>query len=173
MPASKGFDLTGIFAALAEADVRYVVVGGLAVILHGHLRATRDLDLVMGLEPANCLRGLGALEETGLRPRLPVTMQDFADPEKRRDWAEQRNMQVFQLWDPDNALRSVDVFVREPLDFNTLWSDAVIKDLDGVPIRIASIRHLIAMKNVAGRPRDLDDIAALREIAAETDQSVN
>lgn len=173
MPGGKGFDLQEIFAALAEADARYVVVGGLAVILHGHLRATRDLDLVIGLEPANCARALGALAKIGLQPRLPVAMQDFADPEKRREWAEQRNMQVFQLWQPGNPLRSVDVFVREPADFAELWDASSVKDLDGVPIRVAGIRHLIAMKQTAARPRDLDDIAALREIAAETGQPLD
>lgn len=69
-------------------------------------------------------------------------------------------------------MRSVDVFVREPLDFSAMLSEAVIKDLDGVPIRVASIRHLIILKQVAGRPLDMDDIQALREIAAETGQEV-
>lgn len=166
------FNLREIFKALADAEVEYVVVGGLAVIMHGHLRATRDLDLVIGLQPDNCARGMGALSAIGLRPRLPVTLADFADPEKREDWAQNRNMLVFQLWDPANPERSVDVFVREPLDFGTMVSEAVIKDLDGVPIRVASIRHLIALKKVAGRPLDMDDIKALREIAAETGQEI-
>ena len=157
------FNLREIFQALADCD--YVVVGGLAVIMHGHLRATRDLDLVVGLAPENCRKALDALASIGLRPRLPVVMQDFADPAKREDWNRNRNMMVFQLWDPKNPERSVDVFVREPLYFPTMLADAVIKDLDGVPIRVASIPHLIAMKQVAGRRHDLDDIEALRQIA--------
>lgn len=162
------FNLREIFQALADCD--YVVVGGLAVILHGHLRATRDLDLVIGLEPDNCRKALDALATIGMRPRLPVVMQDFADPAKRDDWNRNRNMMVFQLWDPNNAERSVDLFVREPLDFSTMLADAVVKDLDGVPIRIASIPHLIAMKQLAGRRHDLDDIEALRQIA-ESDRA--
>lgn len=158
------FNLRQIFQALA--DCNYVVVGGLAVILHGHLRATRDLDLVIGLDRDNCLKALDALATIGMRPRLPVVMQDFADPAKREDWNRNRNMMVFQLWDPNNAERSIDIFVREPLDFPTMLAQAVVKDLDGVPIRIASIPHLIAMKQVAGRRHDLDDIEALRQIAA-------
>lgn len=62
---------------------------------------------------------MDALSGIGLRPRLPVTLADFADPSKREDWARNRNMLVFQLWDPANAERSVDVFVREPLDFRS------------------------------------------------------
>ena len=164
------FNLREIFKALADADAQYVIVGGMAVIMHGHLRATSDLDLVIGLQRENCLRALDALGSIGLRPRLPVALTDFADPAKREDWVQNRNMLVFQLWDPDNPERSVDVFVREPMDFSTMLAEAVVKDLDGIPIRIASIRHMIAMKRVAGRRNDLDDIEALREIAAETGQ---
>lgn len=166
---TMAFNLREIFQALADCD--YVVVGGLAVILHGHLRATRDLDLVVGLEPNNCRKALDALASIGMRPRLPVLMQDFADPAKREDWNRNRNMMVFQLWDPQNAERSIDIFVREPLDFPTMLADAVVKDLDGVPIRIASIPHLIAMKQTAGRRHDLDDIEALRQIAEHPDST--
>ena len=88
MGKGTGFQVTTILKALADADVRYVTVGGFAVILHGHLRTTKDLDLVIDLEPGNCKRALEALSGIGLQPRLPVQMVDFADPEIRRDWAE-------------------------------------------------------------------------------------
>lgn len=166
------FNVREIFKALADAKVDYVVVGGMAVIMHGHLRATHDLDLVLGLDPGNCARGLEALAGIGLRPRLPVNLSDFADPEKRAEWTGKRNMQVFQLWDPANRERSVDLFVREPLDFASMSAEAMVMDLDGVPIPVASIRHLILMKEAAGRRQDLDDIEALREIAAETGQEL-
>lgn len=161
------FNLREIFMALDKAQARYVVVGGLAVILHGYLRATRDIDLVIGLEPLNCLKGLQALEAVGLRPRLPVAMQDFANPEKRRDWHDNRHMLVFQLWDPKNPLRSIDIFVKEPINFSSLWRDAVVKDYDGIPVRTASIPHLIEMKTVANRPQDRADIEQLRAIQEE------
>lgn len=105
-----------------------------------------------------------------MRPRLPVTLADFADPEKRRDWNENRHMQVFQLWDPANPERSVDVFVREPFNFGEMLAAAVVKDLDGVPIPVASIPHLIRMKQDAGRPQDHEDIRALQEISSAVDR---
>jgi len=153
--------------ALERAQARYVVVGGLAVILHGHLRGTATIDLVIELAPDNCRRALDALAGIGLRPRLPVDMQQFADPEIRRDWVENRNMMVFQLWNPEVPGRSIDIFVREPFGFDELWSQSVLREVQGVPVRIASIAHLVAMKRSAARPRDLDDIAALEQIARE------
>ena len=163
------FNLREIFEALTDAD--YVVVGGFAVILHGHLRATRDLDLVIGFAPDNIVKACDALSAIGLRPRLPVTFQDFADPAKREDWFRHRNMLVFPLWDPTNPERSVDVFIHEPMDFASLLKHSVVKDLDGVPIRVASVAHIIAMKQDAGRRQDLDDIDALRQIASEAKPS--
>ena len=91
------FNIRQIFATLNNGEVDYVVVGGMAVILHGYLRATADLDLVIGLIPENCKRGLKALSSIGFTPRLPVAIEDFADPRKREEWSEQRNMLVLQL----------------------------------------------------------------------------
>lgn len=158
------FNVRQIFAALNEAQVDYVVVGGMAVILHGYLRATADLDLVVGLAPENCRRAMAALSRIGFQPRLPIAIEDFSDPGKRKEWIEQRNMLVFQLLDPANPLRSLDVFVKEPIAFDQLQCDAVNTDIDGMPVPVASIEHLIEMKQSAGRPRDLDDIAKLRQI---------
>ena len=160
------FNVRQIFAALNDARVDYVVVGGLAVILHGYLRATADLDLAIGLSPDNAKRGMRALASIGLQPRLPVAMDDFADEATRLDWLKNRNMVVFPLWDPANPLRSVDVFIDEPIGFGDLLADAVAKDLDGIEVRIASIPHLIEMKLRSGRPRDLEDIDRLQQILA-------
>ncbi len=161
------FNVREIFKALSNAKVDYVVVGGFAVILHGYLRATADLDLVVGLSAENCKRGLKALSGIGFQPRLPVRLEEFCNPENRRKWIEQSNMLVFPLWDPDNPLRSLDLFVEEPIEFSQLMDDALIKDVDGVQIRVASVEHLIEMKKAAGRPRDLDDIAKLKMIREE------
>lgn len=158
------FNLRQIFKALADSEVEYVVVGGLAVIMHGYLRATADLDLAIGLSPQNAGRGMQTLASIGLQPRLPVPIQDFADAAKRGDWLQHRNMLVFPLWDPSNPLRSVDVFIDEPIPFDALRRDAVHKDYDGVDVPVASIDHLIEMKQRAARARDLDDIDKLQKI---------
>lgn len=158
------FNVRQIFAALNDAQVDYVVVGGLAVILHGYLRATADLDLAIGFSSDNARRGMRSLAAIGLQPRLPVALDDFADADKRRDWLRNRNMLVFPLWDPANPLRSVDVFIDEPIGFYELLAESVVKDMDGLKVRIASIPHLIEMKRRAGRPRDLEDIDKLQQI---------
>ena len=62
-------DLDRIFAALETSGVRYLVVGGVAVVLHGHPRFTADLDLVLSLDDDNLARALPALEDFRYRPR--------------------------------------------------------------------------------------------------------
>ncbi len=167
------FAVRAILDALEKSQVRYVVVGGFAVIMQGYFRATHDLDLVIDLDADNCLKALAALEAIGLRPRLPVPMSDFADPATRKKWADERNMLVFQLWDPANPTRSVDVFVREPIAFEQLWNEADDKELQGAHFKVASIRHLIQMKRDAGRLRDQDDIEKLLKLDALRRQGIS
>jgi hypothetical protein len=154
-----------IFDALNRRNVRYVVVGGVAVVLHGHARLTADLDIAVDLGPEAARDAVAALTDIGLRPRLPVDANDFGDAASRERWQREKGMTVFSMWDPADPLRSVDLFVENPIDFEELWSGAEAIDLDGTPTRIASIPDLIRLKRIAGRPQDLADIEALERLA--------
>lgn len=153
-----------ILAALQDARVRYVIAGGFAVNLHGFLRFTKDLDMLIDLEPVNAALAMDVLASCGLKARVPVPLSDFADPDKRREWAESRNMMVFQVWHPSDPFCTVDVFIRNPIDFEDLWQRSITASLGRTDCRIASIEDLIAMKTGAGRPQDLRDIDELRRI---------
>ena len=154
-----------LLAYLDAAGVRFVVVGGLAVVIHGHARLTVDIDLVLDLETENVRRAIDALTARGLRPLLPVNASDFVDVETRREWVETRNLQVFTMRDPGNPLLTIDLFAREPIPFDDLWSRATNVVLGGREIRVASLEDLITMKRVAARPQDLLDIEKLEAIA--------
>lgn len=150
---------------LDEAGVRFVVVGGLAVVIQGYARLTADVDLVIDLEPANVRRAVDALTARGLRPLLPVDATDFADESLRREWIETRNLEVFSMRDERNPLLTVDLFAREPIPFGELWLRADLVTLAGRPIHVACINDLIQMKRAAARPQDAIDIERLEEIA--------
>ena len=158
-----------VFVALHAASVRYVVVDGMAVVLQGHPRMTVDLDLVIDLAADKAAAAVAALTGLGLQPRLPVPATDFADADKRRTWIEQRNLQVFSFYDPAEPMREVDVFATEPIPLDDLLADATVLTIGGVPVAVASRRHLVAMKREAGRPQDLADIAALEDLEAGDD----
>ncbi len=153
-----------VFEALDDLQVRYVVVGGLATVLHGYARLTADIDLIVDLEPQEVRKGIDALIKYGMIPRLPVDPYDFAEPDIRRHWVEEKNMRVFSMWKPDEPLVSVDLFAEHPIEFDLIWSRAEVVALGPVSVRIASIPDLIALKRLANRPQDLIDIEKLTEI---------
>jgi predicted nucleotidyltransferase len=153
-----------LFKALNDAGVRYVVVGGLAVVLHGHARLTVDVDLVVDLDGDQALRAIDALVRLGLRPRVPVNPKDFADRSLREAWIRDRGMQVFSMFDPSNPMRVVDLFVDHPVPFEELWSRAQEFELRETTVRVASIPDLIHLKRLADRPQDRADIEQLEAI---------
>ena len=156
-----------VLAPLERAGVRYLVVGGVAVVLHGYLRTTLDLDLVVQLEGDNLERALNALEGLGFEPRVPVPLRSFADPQNRATWAHERNMNVFSLWHPEHPGFALDLFVQEPFDFETIYGRALRVPLQNLHATVISRDDLVEMKRAAGRARDLEDVAALLELSED------
>jgi predicted nucleotidyltransferase len=157
-----------IFSALNGAGVRYVIVGGLAVVLHGYPRLTSDVDIVLDLEPVNAKKAMETLKALGLKARAPVDPTAFADLQQRESWIAEKGMTVFTLYSPTNPLLSVDLFVRDPVPFEQLWSRSKMVDLGGTRVQLASIDDLIAMKRVVARPQDLLDVEALQALKERT-----
>jgi hypothetical protein len=92
-------DFLSLFSALERANARYVLVGGLAVVLHGIDRITADVDLAIDLSTPNADAVLGALAGEGMKPMLPVNPRQFSDPKTRDIWHRDRGMEVFSFWD--------------------------------------------------------------------------
>ena len=156
-----------VFVALNAAEARYVVVGGLATVLHGYARLTADIDMIVDLDPVELKKTLTAMAALGLRPRAPVDPLAFADEKVRQSWIADKGMTVFSFWDPKVPMREVDLFVEHPLPFAELWARSDLVKLENTTVRIASIFDLIALKRLAGRPEDLQDIEALEAIVRQ------
>ncbi len=150
-----------IFRTLNEEGVRYLVVGGVAVNLYGVLRATADIDLVVQLSVENVLLLAKALKKLGYKPKIPVTIEDFANPENREKWIDEKEMKVFALYPSDRELGTMDIFVREPFDFDKAYANRTTINVAGVNIPVVSIDDLIYLKKEAARNQDLADIEAL------------
>jgi hypothetical protein len=161
-----------VFDALDGVKARFVIVGGLATVLHGYARLTADVDLVIDLAPEPARRAIDALLASGLVVRAPVDARRFADADERRSWVDEKGMRALSFWDPTNPMLEVDILADPPIPFDELWSRAEIVHLERSDVRIASIADLIAMKQLAGRPEDLLDIEASKRSAAAGRRSV-
>ena len=156
--------IEAVIGALNGDGIRYLVVGGLAVNAHGYERLTRDLDLVIGLERDNVLRGLRSLLAIGYSPSIPVTPEEFAEASIRETWRREKLMLVLKLWSDIHRRTPLDVFVYEPFDFEHEYANAERFEVaPGVAAPFVTLEALLAMKREAGRPQDLIDIAALEE----------
>ncbi|HZF02491.1 MAG TPA: hypothetical protein VE344_11435 [Methylomirabilota bacterium] len=154
-----------IVKTLNDAEVKYLVVGGVAVVAHGYERLTVDLDLVIGLERKNIIRGLCALKSAGWQTVIPVTPEDFANPKLRASWRKQKNLVALKLWSDDHRRTPVDVFVYEPFDFKREFARAKWKTVAGKMLApVVSYKTLLAMKKKAGRDKDLLDIEQLKKL---------
>jgi hypothetical protein len=159
-------DFISVLQGLNDAQVRYVVVGGLAVLLHGVDRLTADIDLVVDLAPDQAANAVETLLKLGFKAHAPVDPRQFADPVVRARWQLESGMLVMSFWDPENRRPTVDLFANNPMDFELLYRDSVAMSLAPTTVRVASIAHLIAIKRAAGRPKDLDDAARLEQLGA-------
>lgn len=147
-----------------QSGARYMVVGGVAVVLHGHPRFTADLDLVLALDTSNVLLAIEALKGLGYRPRAPVAAEQFAVQSVRESWIADKNLTVFSMWSAQLPATEVDIFVREPFVFAEAYARALFIDFAFARVPVVGLQDLIALKKVAGRAKDLQDIAALQRL---------
>lgn len=146
--------LQNVFASFQSHDVRYVVIGGIAAVLHGVPRATFDLDILIEATAPNAERLLQALGEAGFGTADLTDVHGILANE----------ITVF------NDLVRIDVQTSTPgITFYDAWSRRETMHYQGQKFYVASRQDLIASKRACGRPRDLEDVRIL-ELGPEKDR---
>lgn len=153
-----------LLQSLTDAQVDYVLVGGLAVQLHGYMCSTFDIDLVLAMNDENLARFVDVAKRHGLTPGIPVPIESLRDADQIDRWRRGKGMLAFSLREPQAGGGVVDVIVRPEVSFDRLMVNAVVGDLFGRHVPIASIDDLLVMKRAANRPKDRLDIEALERI---------
>jgi predicted nucleotidyltransferase len=142
-------DFKDLLQSLNAAGVRYLIVGGYAVMVHTEPRYTKDLDVWIEPDEANALRLFAALAEFGA-PMQEYRPSDFTTPET-----------FFQIgMDPVR----IDILTSvSGLDFAEAWERRVAVDFGGAPAPVLSRQDLIAAKLASGRPQDRKDARRLQK----------
>jgi len=133
-----------VFDQLEQSHIRYIVVSGAAVVLHGYERPIADLDLVIDPTPAEAKRAIWVLTACGFVANLPLPLSLVT---------------VMRMFDRLN--REVDVFMRYAIPFEEMWANSFKVPLRDSLARILSLEHLVRVKRFSNRPHDLKDIEKL------------
>jgi hypothetical protein len=138
-----------VFDRLERDHARYVVVSGMAVVLHGYIRPVVDLDIVIDVASHEARTVMHALTLTGFVPSIPLPLSALT---------------VLRMF--DSAQREVDVFVRYHIPFDELWASSERVPVGVSIARVMSLEHLLRAKRITGRPHDLLDIEGLLALKA-------
>jgi hypothetical protein len=138
--------LKGVFESLERHEVRYIVIGGIAAILHGVPRVTLDADLLIPNDPGNAGRLLDALREVGLGTAFLIESDELLA----------QDITIFK-----DKVR-IDVMTTAPgLEFDGSWERRERPSYEGQPFNLLSKADLIAAKKASARPKDLEDVRLL------------
>lgn len=156
-------DAFEIFRALARHGVDYVLIGGIAVQTHGHVRTTNDADLIPKPDPDNLARLAEALGDLDARVLNPGHEEEPIRAEM---------LPRATIWQFETRAGGVDIMHEVPggRSFAELRGSALEVELDGITVPVAGLDDLIRMKEARGRPVDLEDIAALTDRKPDRDR---
>lgn len=156
---------TELFRALEKEEVRYLLVGGVAVNLHGAERMTSDVDLMLALDADNLKRFFSAVAPFGFKPIIPATLEQLCDSDTLGRWISEKRMLAFALRPTENTAPTVDILVKPVVPFDEAYPRRLLVKAEGITISVAAVADLISLKSGTGRDIDKADIRALLRLS--------
>ena len=150
--------LYAVVDAFRKAKVRFAIAGGYAVALHGAVRGTVDVDIVLRLSKRDFIAAEEALRGLGLIARLPISATQVFD--FREEYIRNKNLVAWSFVNSGDPSQLVDIIITHDL---TRLSTKNIKS-GSRTLPVVAVADLIAMKKASGRPQDLEDVRALEEL---------
>lgn len=141
--------------------VHYIIVGGIALNLHGVPRATFDLDIIIAWEEENIRKIENILHALNFKPMVPVKLSDLNKKEKREELIHKKHMIAFNFYNPDDPLEEIDIIIKEDSDFNKLFKRKKVIRIDDFEIYLISLEDLIKLKKRSKRFKDKEDMKNL------------
>lgn len=150
---------------IGRHDIRFVVVGGAAMALHGIPRSTLDIDIIVPCVTDSILRLFEASGEAGLESTQAGFLKLAYKPELLSgQWITFEDKEGHQL---------IDVLLEAEAVFNDLLGRAVERKAGSQTLHVASLDDIEAMKKAVGRPLDMSDIALIREVREEAAEGLS
>jgi hypothetical protein len=150
MPDYFNEDFRDFIKSLNSNDVEYILVGGMAVILHGYVRTTGDMDVWVKKTGENYKKIVKAFQEFRM-PVFDMSRENFLSDD-------------FDVWMFGVEPVKIELMTAvKGLEFEEAYKHSQIHNEDGMPVRYLHINSLIDAKKAAGRYKDLDDISQLQK----------
>lgn len=150
--------LKRLIAELNAQKIKYALAGGYAVALHGAVRGTVDVDILVTLDERSLSKVEAVMHSLGLTSKIPVSAKEIAN--FRKEYIEQRNLKAWSFVNVNFPIEVVDILILYDLaDFKTVTKNTAFGS-----VNVVAIDDLIRMKELAGRDQDLEDVKALKQI---------
>lgn len=153
-----------IFKKFQAKKVDYLIAGGMAVNLYGIPRFTKDLDILIDSKPKNLIRLEAALKSLGYRPKIPVSLKEFLNPDNWARWGKEKGMTACALYHPKSHIEQIDLLINTPISYDIAKRHYKTIKVGDLRLTLVSIEDLIRMKRHAGRQQDIADIDALQRL---------
>ena len=165
--ADSNDHLIELLTDLTHENVRFIVCGGVAAVLHGVERLTVDLDIALDMTDDNLQTFVAVMKKEHLIPRAPVPAESLLDQKLLQRFVQEKGALVFTFHDPDHLFRQIDIFITAELSYSQLipFTEDIAID-DTVSLKVLSVPKLLEMKEAIGQKREKDrsDIIMLKKL---------
>jgi hypothetical protein len=134
MKSKYSSDLLKLIEEFQINNVKFIVCGGIACVLHGVERATVDIDLSVEMKTKNLKKIIEISKRTGLKPRIPEPVENLLDEKIRKKWINEKGALTYTFISEKTPLQ-VDIFFDYPKSYEELLIDCDIFDIEGIKLQ--------------------------------------
>ncbi|MBI4041894.1 MAG: hypothetical protein HY391_00295 [Deltaproteobacteria bacterium] len=160
--SEKNLTYSDVLRAFSSSQIRYAIVGGFAVVAHGAMRLTMDLDLAITLNTHDLKKAWEILKQLDFKIQQPVLKSDFVNPTRLKQIAQEKHARALTFYHAKQPYLVIDLMIDE----NAELKDEEIVEMFflGVRCPIITLKKLIELKAKSDREKDLADARSLRKI---------
>ena len=153
-----------LFKQLHQAQIHYLICGGLAVNIYGIPRMTADIDLLVSFDEENIKRFESVVDDLSFASVVPVQLSSLLDQGKRQQIIKEKNLIAYSYYNKRSNFMNLDVLIDVPISFDSLWEKREKRSIEDFEINIVSLNDLIELKKYANRVQDKQDVLMLHKL---------